>query len=91
MKKTSSPATDPLRIAADGRLPLRQWQDDSGAFQVQARLILILDGKVRLLKETGRTTTVPMERLSGNDRAYVEAVIERYGKDLTKLGKVAAR
>ena len=91
MKKTSGAATDPLRIAADGLLPPRQWRDDSGAFQVQARLILILDGKVRLLKETGRTTTVPMVRLSDEDRAYVEAVMERYGKDLTKLGQIAAR
>jgi hypothetical protein len=91
VKKTSTPATDPLRISANGQLPLRQWRDDTGVFQIQARLILILDGKVRLLKETGRTTTVPMDRLSHEDRAYVEAVVERYGKDLTQLGKVAAR
>jgi len=81
---------DPLAPGADGQLPSRQWSDDSGQFQVQARLLLILDGKVRLLKETGRTTTVPTERLSDADRAYVEEVISRYGKDLAKLNELAA-
>ena len=59
------------------------------SFRVQARLVLILDGKVRLLKETGRTTTVPIERLSPDDRAYVDAIITRYGKDLASLLLVA--
>ena len=77
-------------LATDGRLPTRQWLDDSGTFKVQARLILILDGKVRLLKETGRTTTVAIERLSAADREYVAAIIERYGKDLTQLDQLAA-
>jgi hypothetical protein len=39
---------------------------------VRGRLIAILDDKVRILKETGRTTTVPMTRLSTADRQYVE-------------------
>lgn len=70
---------------ADGHLPIRQWTDNSGQFRVQARLVLILDGKVRLLKETGRTTTVLLERLSTDDRAYVDEIIDRYGKDLARL------
>jgi len=82
---------DPLAPGADGRLPLRHWSDNSGQFRVKARLILVLDGKVRLLKETGRTTTVPTERLSPADREYVAEVIERHGKDLTKLEQFAAR
>jgi hypothetical protein len=58
---------------------------------VKARLVLVLDGKVRLLKETGRTTTVTLERLSKDDRAYVAAAIERYGDDLAKLHQLASR
>jgi hypothetical protein len=81
---------DSLAPGADGQLPSRQWSDNSGQFQVKARLLLILDGNVRLLKETGRTTTVPTERLSDADRAYVEEVISRYGKDLAKLSELAA-
>lgn len=85
-----------LRIAealvpgADGRLPLREWQDNSGKFRVKAQLVLVLDGKVRLLKETGRTTTVSLERLSAENQAYVTAAVSRYGKDLSNLEKLAA-
>lgn len=82
---------DALVPGADGRLPVRNWSDNSGRFQVKAKLVLIEGDKVRLLKETGRTTTVPVERLSASDRAYVAEVIIRYGQDLTKLDQLAAR
>ena len=65
---------------------MRIWTDNTGDFKINGRLIAILDGKVRILKETGRTTTVPVNRLSETDREYVDEVIGRYGTDLdTKL------
>ena len=67
---------------ADGQLPLRSWVDDTGQFRVQARLIQVLDGHVRLLKTTGRTTTVPLTRLSSADRAYVARAVAYYGQQL---------
>jgi hypothetical protein len=71
---------------------MRSWTDDSGLFQVQARLLLILDAsRVRLLKTTGRTTTVPLARLSPADREYVEQVIAQYGSDLAGHARVATR
>ncbi len=82
---------DMLTPGSDGRLPLRQWTDNSGKFNVEAKLVLILDGKVRLLKETGRTTTVAIDRLSKADRDYVAEAIERYGEDLAKLHQLASR
>jgi hypothetical protein len=85
-KLADSPPLD-----ANGKLPVREWTDSSGYFRVQGRLVLILEGKVRLLKETGRTTTVPVERLSAADRAYVAAVVARYGTDLEQLDQLAAR
>jgi SLA1 homology domain 1, SHD1 len=88
---TKLPIADSLGPGADGRLPVREWIDNSGQFRVKARLVLILDGKVRLLKETGRTTTVLMERLSAADREYVSDVVARFGIDLTKLDQFAAR
>jgi hypothetical protein len=87
----TSRIADALLPAADGRLPVREWVDTSGQFRVKARLILILDGKVRLLKETGRTTTVVTERLSSADRKYVAEVVARYGNDLSALDQLAAR
>jgi hypothetical protein len=80
---------DMLLPGPDGRLPMREWTDNSGQFRVNARLIVILDGKVRLLKDTGKTTTVPLERLSATDRTYVEQIIGRYGKDLATLQLVS--
>jgi hypothetical protein len=50
---------------------LREWVDDTGRFKTRARLISLLDGHVRLIKENGRTTTVPLNRLSQNDLEFV--------------------
>ena len=50
---------------------MRLWHDDSGEFEVRAKLVLMLDGKVRLLKDTGKYTTVPLDRLSPPDMTYV--------------------
>ena len=88
---TKFPIADALVPGADGRLPVREWIDNSGQFRVKARLVLILQGKVRLLKETGRTTTVPMDRLSSSDREYVSDIVARFGTDLTTLDQFAAR
>jgi hypothetical protein len=86
-----APLPAELRLDGEGRLPERLWTDNSGQFRVTGRLILILDGKVRLLKTTGRTTTVPLDRLSTADREYVEQVIRQHGPDLLRLLLVAAR
>lgn len=85
------PLADDLRLDREGRLPLRPWTDNSGQYRVQGRLVLILDGKVRLLKETGRTTTVPLDRLSASDLDYVRRVVAQYGNDIAALALVAAR
>jgi hypothetical protein len=70
-------------------LPNREWNDNTGTFQIEGRLVAILDGQVRILKTTGRTTTVPMRRLSEDDQNYVAEVINRHGNGL--IGVVAAR
>src|SRR5206468_2729224 len=62
----------PEKIQLDA---LRVWTDESGEFQVTARLALILDGKVRLLKETGKYTTVPIEKLSAADQQFVRQAV----------------
>jgi hypothetical protein len=88
---TNLKTADALTLGSDGRLPVREWRDTSGQFRIKAKLLLILDGKVRLLKDTGRTTTVALERLSEQDRAYINEVVARYGNDLTTLDQLAAR
>jgi len=63
------------RLAADdvpdAAATMRLWTDNTGKHQVRARLVALLDGKVRLEKETGRFTTVPLTRLSVADLAFV--------------------
>ncbi|HUP80950.1 MAG TPA: SHD1 domain-containing protein, partial [Pirellula sp.] len=52
----------------------RQWIDNSGAYQVKARLAVIYVDKVKLMKENGKFTTVPLSRLSDADFGYVSWV-----------------
>jgi hypothetical protein len=49
----------------------REWVDNTGKYTTRGRLVSFLDGHVRLLKENGRTTTVPLTRLSQNDLEFV--------------------
>jgi len=56
---------------------VRRWRDNTGAYEVEARLIMIYPDKVRLRKENGRTTTVAMRRLSEFDQAYVRWVADQ--------------
>jgi hypothetical protein len=50
---------------------LRLWTDNTGKWHVRARLVVVGEKTVRLLKDTGKYTTVPFERLSRNDLAFV--------------------
>lgn len=54
----------------------RRWRDNTGAYEVEGRLIIIYPDKVRLQKANGRTTTVAMRRLSQFDQSYVRWVAE---------------
>ncbi len=52
-------------------LALRHWVDSTGQYTVDARLVAVIDGHVRLLKANGRTTTVSFSRLSDEDLSFV--------------------
>ncbi|MEX2169526.1 MAG: SHD1 domain-containing protein [Pirellulales bacterium] len=58
---------------------LRSWNDNTGRYSCRGRMVEMLDGKVRLLKETGRTATVAIHRLSDRDLEFVnrQAAAER--------------
>jgi hypothetical protein len=49
---------------------MRQWTDNTGKYHVRARLVVVTATHVRLLKENGKYTTVPVERLSRDDLAF---------------------
>jgi hypothetical protein len=50
---------------------IRHWVDNTGNFSCTGRLLRTIDGKVQLLKDNGRTTTVPLARLSQADLEFV--------------------
>lgn len=49
----------------------RVWVDNTGRYSVNARLLQMTGGHVRLMKDNGRTTTVPINRLSVRDLEFV--------------------
>jgi hypothetical protein len=51
---------------------LRRWVDNTGEYSCRGRMIRVLDGKVQLRKDNGRTTTVPFGRLCAVDLAFVQ-------------------
>jgi hypothetical protein len=65
---TSSILREPggLASAAD-----RLWVDNTGNYSCRGRLVNFFDGHVQLLKDNGRTTTVPLHRLSADDLNFV--------------------
>jgi hypothetical protein len=63
----------------------RRWTDNTGAYQIEARLAVIFPDKVRLLKPSGRTTTVSMNRLSPFDQDYVRWVAGTLSSDANRL------
>jgi hypothetical protein len=77
---TDSPLAEPPgpRLSATAAKPepadsMRVWTDVTGKHQIRGRMKLILSEqqKVRILKETGKYTTVPFAKLSEADRQFV--------------------
>lgn len=69
----SDPAESPSAIIAaenDEEPPMREWVDNTGKFRTVARLIAVTDDHVVLLKEDGKESTVPWNRLSEIDQQF---------------------
>jgi hypothetical protein len=67
-------ATSPVPVIRRG---VRVWTDDTGKYQTVARLVVIAKTHVRLLKQNGRYTTVPLGRLSQADLDYVMSAAQK--------------
>lgn len=50
---------------------MRLWVDNTGTYSCHGRLVKFMDGHVRIMKANGRTTTVPLYRLSPSDLSFV--------------------
>jgi hypothetical protein len=70
---------------------MRTWVDNTGNYSCRGRLISLLDSHVRLLKDNGRTTTVPLSRLSTIDLKFVHRQANaQQGADTTTAQRLAA-
>lgn len=65
------PATPVAAKVAEPADAMRTWTDNTGNYQVRARLVQVNESSVRLLKDTGSYTTVPNRRLSPADLEFV--------------------
>ena len=65
------PVAEPSMLPVSTARPMRTWVDNTGLYSTRGRLVEVRVGEVRLLKENGRHSTVPLRRLSRTDRAYV--------------------
>jgi hypothetical protein len=70
-------------------LSLRHWVDNTGRYTVDARLLGVVDGHVKLLKANGRTTTVAFSRLCDEDLAFVNR--QAAAQQAEKLAQTAQR
>jgi uncharacterized protein with FMN-binding domain len=62
-----------------GWADVRTWTDSTGTYQVQAELVDEDGGTVRLRKRDGQIVSLPLERLSTADQAYIRS--QRTGQE----------
>ena len=67
---------------------LRIWIDDTGFFQVQGTFVMAKDGKVQLRKQDNSLTTLPIERLSEKDQAWIKNRMVELDKLNTEVPKL---
>ena len=63
----AGPALEAI-TAAQAERAMRTWTDNTGQFSVVAEFVELKDGRVVLKKDSGSITSVPLERLSAEDR-----------------------
>ncbi|MGI9472617.1 MAG: SHD1 domain-containing protein [Rubripirellula sp.] len=58
-------------LPVSGAEPLRLWVDATGQFAVEARLQVVGESSVTLLRTDGQTVTLLLDQLSENDKTYL--------------------
>ena len=65
-------ATTAAPAGGSSEPPTRTWHDVTGTYQIEATLVSSGDGKVTLKRTDGKEVTLPLAKLSAEDRAFVE-------------------
>ena len=50
----------------------RTWTDSSGEHKIEAKFAYVIKGSVKLVKKDGSTITIPLEKLSDEDQAWIK-------------------
>jgi len=66
---------------AMGQTGMRTWTDETGAFEMKAKLLSNNNGKVELEKEDGRVVTLPAIKLSQADQDFLKEVEKAVADD----------
>ncbi len=72
-----TPPASAIQVTQVGNGSQRIWTDDTGSYEIRARLLEIDDEVAVMKKQNGVTIRVPFERLSAADLRYLERVSGR--------------
>jgi S1-C subfamily serine protease/antitoxin component YwqK of YwqJK toxin-antitoxin module len=73
MKRIALPVLGLTLLAVPALGEARVWTDVTGRHKTEAELVAVEKGVVRLRKTDGNVVSVPINRLSAADRAFIEA------------------
>lgn len=83
-KPSTSASLESSPNRSDVANSMRTWTDNTGKYHVRARLVKVGDGHVKLLKETGKYTTVPFAAERRRPGLRAARGLERVGRQLLK-------
>ncbi|MBI1249469.1 PQQ-binding-like beta-propeller repeat protein [bacterium] len=79
-----------LGFAVDLSAETRTWTDSTGQFQIEAEFLKYAQGLLTLKKSDGVTITVPLEKFSRSDQAWLRTHLKEMRANEPKAGKPAA-
>ena len=69
----------------------RKWTSSNGKFSIEAELVDVKDGNVRLKRKDGEIKTIPVSKLSKADRDYLASLAKAKKKPVaTKVSRAEA-
>lgn len=69
---TKLQGSEPKAADSSQSSTLRSWSDNTGKHRIEAEFVSVADGRIKLRKPTGEIISLPLERLSEQDRAWVQ-------------------
>lgn len=68
----SSTTSSPIEVKSE----MRSWTDKTGRFKIEATFVGEENGAVKLLRKDGKQATIPLNKLSDSDQAYIRKTLD---------------